>query len=693
MTIAQYTIGVAFLSATLVPLAVGASRIVSRALPLAPRTLRAVHATVLTLAVLVVAAELLGSVGLFTRAALAVTCAVIGVVSIVAAGRLPPVAHDGEALAPSGGAVVGRRWTLVAAALAAIFVLFEWGTYSAERLAGGMIGFDSLWYHMPFAAEFASTGSTVDPAFIQIDPTQTYYPATAELLHAVAIAAFGGWDFLTVFLNLAAAALALLAGWCIGQARGVAPLSMMGVAIVLILPAMVATQPGEAQNDVVGLAFMLAAVAILMSGGKSAIGVVAGSAALGLAASTKLSLVIPSLLVLVAILVMTADPARRRRLWGLALGTAAVTGSFWYVRNLAITGNPLPWVGIHVGPLELAKVPMPNDDKVSFSLAHYLTDTHIIRSALLPQVHVALGDLWPLLLATTAAGAVLALVERDKRMRLAGAISIGAAIAYVVTPGSAAGVEGTPNLFALNLRYATPALAIGLAVLPATRLFLGGRRRIVLAAWFLALLPASLATIGIWPTLLYYPAARRWWGFALAAGVVAGSVLVARSRSSRRHAAVATVLLSAAVLAVGWPASQTFERHRYARSTGTVGVGLAAVWARNVSHSRIATSNVLVYPLYGRRISNDVDNLGERGPHGSFRPFRTCREWRQALNAGHYRYVVIVTRRRQSGTRTVSLPGPDRWTRSARGVRVVLRDGGSAVYRVERPLDAGSCPA
>jgi hypothetical protein len=150
-----------------------------------------------------------------------------------------------------------------------------------------------------------------------------------------------------------------------------------------------------------------------------------------------------------------------------------------------------------------------------------------------------------------------------------------------------------------------------------------------------------------------------------------------------------------AALAVGWPASQTFERHRYARPTGTFGVGLAAVWARNVSHSRIASSNVLVYPLYGRRISNDVDNLGQRGPRGQFHPYETCRGWRQALNAGHYRYVVIATRRRQSGRRTVSVPGPDRWTRSARGVRVVLRDAanGSVVYRVERPLDPGSCPA
>jgi hypothetical protein len=252
------------------------------------------------------------------------------------------------------------------------------------------------------------------------------------------------------------------------------------------------------------------------------------------------------------------------------------------------------------------------------------------------------------------------------------------------------------NLFALNLRYATPALAIALAVLPATRHMLEGRRRVALAAWFLVLVPASLAAIGLWPTLLYYEDAQRWWGFALVAGIVAAVVLVASSRTSRRAAVVvAGVLLAVAVVAVGWPASQTFERHRYARPTGTVGVGLPAVWARGVEGSRIAASNMLIYPLYGLRISNDVDYLGQRGSRGSFHPFATCREWREAVNHGHYRFVVIATKRQQSGRHTVIVPGPDRWTKSARGVSVVLRDAqsGSAVYRIDRPLDPASCPA
>jgi len=695
VTLGQYAIGVALLAATLLPLGFAASRVVARVLPRAPGSLRALHVVVLTIAVLVVVAELLGAVGLFTRAALAVACSAIAAIAVAGAGRLRGTREDDAddvEVEQFGG-----RWMLGAAAIAVIVVLFQWCTYSVERLAGGMVGFDSLWYHMPFAAGYASTGSTVGLHFTQTDPTQTYYPATAELLHAVVIAAFGGWDFLTIFLNLAAAAVALLAGWCIGRPRGVAPLSMIGVAIVLILPIMLATQPGEGQNDVVALAFILAAAAILMAGGQSSIGLVSAGAAVGLAASTKLSLLIPSLLVLGALLVLNARSPRRWRLWAIAGGTAAFTGSFWYVRNLATTGNPLPWVGIHLGPLELAKVPTPNDAKASFSLAHYLNDTHIVRTLLLPQLHFAAGRLWPLLLVIAALGAILALADRDKRVRLIGAIIIGAAIAYVVTPGSAAGVEGNPNLFGLNLRYATPALALALAILPATRQLLGGRRRIVLAGCFLVLLPATIAALGIWPRFSYYPDAARWWGPALTAGIVVAIALVVRSHMSRgRTAAVATAaLMGVAAVAVGWPAQQTYERHRYAMPTGTVTVGLPAVWARDITGSRIAAANVLIYPLYGRRISNDVDYLGRRGPHGAFRPFQTCREWRDALNAGHYRYVVIATKRQQSGRRTVVVPGPDRWTKTAPGVREVVRDGhtDSAVYRIDRPLDPRSCPA
>jgi hypothetical protein len=648
---------------------------------------------VLTVAALVVVAELLGAVGLLTRVALLASCCVIGALCGLVVRRLPAKGESthGEPVRQRGGS-----WAIAGAALATAAVLFQWCTYTTERLAGGMLGFDSLWYHMPFAAEFAASDSTLHLHFAQRDPTQTYYPATGELLNAIAISAFDRYDFATLFINLAAAGLALLAAWCIGQPRGVGPASLVGVAIVLITPVMLATQPGEGQNDVIGLAFLLSAVALVV-GGAGRLGVlVAVGAAVGVAVSTKLSLLFPGLLVLVAVVVM-ADSRRRWRAAGLAVGATVISGAFWYARNLVVTGNPLPWVGVHIGPLDLPRLPTPNVDALSYSLAHYLTDGHIVRSALVPQLHVVLGDAWPVLLATTALGALLAIASSDKLLRVLGLIVVGAGIAYVVTPGSAAGPEGQPVLFGLNVRYATPALALGLAILPAARVLLPGRRPQFVVAWLVALLAITLAGTGIWPRFSYFPDAGRWWGPVFAIGLAVALVLVVRSRRfGVRRRAVVTVALVGTALATGWSAARTFEAHRYARLTGAVTVGLPAVWARHVAHSRIAVSGyILVYPLYGLRISNDVDYLGRRGPDGAFLPIRTCREWRGALNAGHYRYVVTAPENDPAtGRRDTSVPA-ELWTKTDAGISEVLRErkSGAAVFRVDRPLDPASCPS
>ena len=46
------------------------------------------------------------------------------------------------------------------------------------------------------------------------------------------------------------------------------------------------------------------------------------------------------------------------------------------------------------------------------------------------------------------------------------------------------------------------------------------------------------------------------------------------------------------------------------------------------------------YLLYGRDLSNRVVDIKRHGPHGNWSPYTSCRAWRQAINAGRYRYVV-----------------------------------------------------
>ena len=61
-------------------------------------------------------------------------------------------------------------------------------------------------------------------------------------------------------------ALALLAAWCIGRPYGVAPLSLIGGSIALGAQMLVEFQAGEALNDITGVAFVLAAAALLVNG-------------------------------------------------------------------------------------------------------------------------------------------------------------------------------------------------------------------------------------------------------------------------------------------------------------------------------------------------------------------------------------------------------------------------------------------
>ena len=48
-----------------------------------------------------------------------------------------------------------------------VVVVAQWGLGTANALGGGMFNFDTLWYHMPFAAEYAQSGSVTAIHFTQ----------------------------------------------------------------------------------------------------------------------------------------------------------------------------------------------------------------------------------------------------------------------------------------------------------------------------------------------------------------------------------------------------------------------------------------------------------------------------------------------------------------------------------------------
>jgi hypothetical protein len=619
---------------------------------------------VIAVAMLLWVAELLGSVGWFEAVPYAFAVVVVGGGTwAFSRGTRRPLSPAGPVAAgdpPRGFTVDVPTAIALAVALAAV-VHFAAGV--KLRLGTGMTGFDSTWYHGPFAAGFAQSGDTWGLHFIAPQFLAWFYPANSEVVHAVGMLAFGR-DLLSPLLNLGWFIGCLVAGWCIGRPYRVAPWSLALVAIALSVPAL-HDQAGEARNDIVGIFFLLAAVAIALAqrerstrqaGTAFALGpvVVVGLAA-GMAAGTKLNFLLPAAVLVVGLVLLAPRGIRRRALatGGLA---ALAGGGYWYLRNLAHAGNPLPWIK-HLGPLTLPAPQQALGGREGHTVLGYVMDGSVWSDWFLPGLHHGLTFLWPLLGALALTGLLLSLGRRaDPAQRVGAAVGLAAGLAWLIAPTSASGPTGVPHGFESGLRYLAPALVLGLALLPAApavrdRLPSPGRLR----SQFFPHTGNNYDRNG-------------WWGVRIGVG-----------------AAVVAV-----VVALGYPVQRHYLRDRYAAPTFTApGLNAAFAWAQDISDARIATASTRQYPLFGRDLSNEVQYLGEEQPHGGFTAPTTCPEWRRLLNAGHYTYVV-TTRDRIEPTKP-TYPPTARWTQAPTAT-VVLRKPPTVIYKLNGPLPPSACP-
>ncbi len=207
---------------------------------------------------------------------------------------------------------------------------------------------------------------------------------------------------------------------------------------------MIETQPGEGRNDIMGLAFLIAFAAFLINGHQRRAPeagavqdaperdaplldkgplVLAGIAA-GLAASVKLTFLIPVVAIGLGVIVFSGRGRRLTTAWVLGLSTFVV-GGYWYVRAAIKTGgNPIPQIGF--GPLHLPRPDqMPLDPRPRFAVAHYLTEPTIYRRWFFPQLDNAFGPLWPLILIVAVAAAVfIAVRSRNRILRVIAAAAL-----------------------------------------------------------------------------------------------------------------------------------------------------------------------------------------------------------------------------------------------------------------------------
>lgn len=615
----------------------------------------------LAVALLIVALELLGTLSILRLGWIVVVCIAIGLGAAWLGRRMAPRV-TGEVAAPRVQTVA-----LLIALGVASFTVAEWTFPSQLSLDYGMFGGDTTWYHMPFAARIAQEASTVHLHYT--DPLRLaawFYPQSSELIHAAGIVVFKT-DWLSPLINLIWLAIALLAAWCVGRPYKVGPATLVAGAIVLDAGVMIETQPGEGRNDIMGLAFLIAFAAFLINGHQRRAPkegavqdapehdaplldkgplILAGVAA-GLAASVKLTFLVPVVAIWLGVVVFSGPGRRLTTAWVLGLSTFVV-GGYWYVRAAIKTGgNPIPSTGF--GPLHLPRPDqMPLDPRPRFAVSHYLTDPTIYRRWFFPQLDNAFGPLWPLILIVAVAAAVfIAVRSRNRILRVIAAAALLTALVYVFTPLTAAGQEGSPTGFFTNTRYLAPGLVLAMTLLPIARPLRAPDSRARLTLYFLV----AVYAITVLTTPRWYPGYIVGTVFLTLALVWAPSALAllrGRRAASRTYVAVAAagVLLLAVVL--GRAQEVQYYNQHYTRVTPFLqdgGPRKAYTFARERHGARIgiAGSGEIFfgqYGFYGANLDNYVQYIGAEGPDGTYRLATTCHQFRRLINEGEYDFLI-----------------------------------------------------
>lgn len=670
----------------------------------------------IAVALLVLSLELLGTLSILRLGWVVVVCIGVGLLAALVGWRRAP--RDGhEVTAPPV-----RTIALLIAIGVASFTVAEWTFPAQLNLDQGMFGGDTTWYHMPFAARIAQEHSTVHLHFT--DPLRLaawFYPQSSELIHGTAIVLFKS-DWLSPLINLAWLAIALLAAWCVGRPYKVGPATLVAAALVLDSGVMIETQPGEARNDIMGLAFLLAFAAFLINGHQRRAPdsgavedtpergaplldrgpLVAAGIAAGLAASVKLTFLIPVLAIALGVVVFSGRGRRLTTAWALGLSGLAA-GSYWYVRAAIKTGgNPIPQSGW--GPLHLPKPDqMPLDPRPRFAVSHYLFNPTVYRKWFFPQLDNAFGPLFPLILVIAVAAAVyVAVRSRNRILRVIAGAALLTAVVYVFTPLTAAGKEGSPTGFFTNTRYLTPGLVLALALLPIARPLRTPDSRARQTLFFLT----AVYAITVLTTPRWYPGYIVGTVFLTLALVWAPAglgMLRARRRASRGVVALAAgaVVLLAVVLGRAQEV-QYYDQH-YTHTTPFLGEGgpqKAYTFARGLHNKRIgiAGSGEIFfgqYGFYGAGVDNYVQYIGVPGPNGAYRLATSCRQFRRRVNAGHYDYLIISRYTQDSPQAPYWYP-IYAWLKTSPELKLVLEEPEITpepdyVFKVNGRLDPAGC--
>jgi hypothetical protein len=373
-----------------------------------------------------------------------------------------------------------------------------------------------------------------------------------------------------------------------------------------------------------------------------------------------------------------------------------VGGGYWFLRNFVDSGSPMPSLRLSVGGVGFPSEDVPQTAGVLLPIAHFITDPHLVASTYLPGLSQTLGNGWWAILALASAGAAASFAVRpaDARVRLLGAVAAISAIAYVFTPG-------TGVVFAPNVRYGLPSVAMGLVALALLPWFSSKVREVAVTAAMLLVLLVTELSYGTWPQAHLKAALAV---AAISSTAAAWLAVAPRHRIGREKLVAAAFAVVLLVAAAGWRLQEVYFSNRYVTTPDSAGdlfsIAPAALqpvfgWAQGVQGERIGVVNLFFqYPLYGADLSNQVHYIGVARPHGGFAAIDSCGEWKRAVNDSGDAYVVVGSR----GLGATPEPGPPpeyQWIASDNSGQLVRLAGGAGgnawVFRVNGRLDPAKC--
>jgi hypothetical protein len=485
---------------------------------------------------------------------------------------------------------------------------------------------------------------------------------------------------------------------------------------------MIETQPGEARNDIMGLAFLLAFAAFLINGHQRRAPVsgavqdapernaplldkgpliMAGIAA-GLAASVKTTFLVPVVAITLGVILFSGRGRRWTTAWVMTL-PMLVVGGYWYLRAAIKTGgNPIPITKF--GPLNLPTPDqMPLDPRPRFAVAHYLPDPTIYRRWFFPELDNALGPLWPLILIVAGAAALyIVWRSQNKILRVIAAAALATAVVYVFTPLTAAGQEGAPTGFFTNTRYLAPGLVLAMVLLPIARPLRAPDRRAWLTLLFLTTVYAITAlTTPRWFTpyivgTVFLTMLLVWAPAALSLGRGRGVV-------TRPIAAVAAAFLVLLAVVLGRAQEVQYAEQHYVNPLPFLGEGgprEAYDFARQQHDKRIGivgSSEIIFgqYGFYGADLSNRVEYIGQEGPDGTYRLATSCRQFRRLVNEGDYDFLIMSKFTQDSPEADYWYP-IFAWSKSDPALKLVVEEPEifpqpDYVFRVDGKMDPAGC--